>query len=65
MKVKSLSINKDGEEVTESTSLFSEYKDVNGLLFPHTVTISMGEMAFSGVVTSIVVNGKIDLSIYK
>jgi zinc protease len=65
MKVKSLSINKDGEEVTESTSLFSEYKDVNGLLFPHTVTISMGEMAFSGIVTSIVVNGKIDLSIYK
>ncbi len=65
MKLKSLSINKDGEEVTESTSLFSEYKDVNGLLFPHTVTISMGEMAFSGIITSIVVNGKIDLSIYK
>jgi predicted Zn-dependent peptidase len=65
MKVKSLTIRKEGEETMETSATFSDYKDVNGLLFPHTVSIAMGEAAFSGKVTSIVVNGKTDLKEYK
>jgi hypothetical protein len=65
MKVKSLSIRKEGEEVIESTSTYTDYKEVNGILFPHVVNTSMGEMAFSGKVTSIVINGKIDFDIFK
>lgn len=65
MKMKSLSIQKEGEEVQETTSTYSDYKDVAGILFPHTMTIAMGEVAFSGKVTSIVVNGKADLKEYK
>lgn len=65
MKVKSLSIRKEGEETMETSATYGDYKDVNGLLFPHTVSIAMGEAAFSGKVTSIIVNGKADLKEYK
>jgi predicted Zn-dependent peptidase len=65
MKVKSLSIRKEGEEVIESTSTYADYKEVNGILFPHVVNTSMGEMAFSGKVTSIEINGKIDFEAFK
>lgn len=65
MKVKSLSIRKEGEETIETSATFGDYKDVNGLLFPHSVSIAMGEAAFTGKVTSIVVNGKADLKEYK
>jgi hypothetical protein len=65
MKVKSLSIRKEGEEVIESTSTYGDFKEVNGVLFPHVVNTSMGEMAFSGKVTSIVINGKIDMEVFK
>jgi len=65
MKVKSFTISKVGEETQESTVLFSDYKDVNGLLFPHSVTMTMGEMSLSGKSTSITVNGKADLTPFK
>lgn len=65
MKVKSISIQKDGEETVETTATYSDFKDVNGLLFPHTMTLSVGEVTFSGKTTSITVNGKVDFSKFK
>jgi predicted Zn-dependent peptidase len=65
MKIKSVSIRKDGEETVETSATYADYKEINGLMFPHTINISMGEAAFAGKVTSITVNGKIDLSNYK
>jgi hypothetical protein len=65
MKVKSISIQKDGEETVETTATYSDFKDVNGLLFPHTMTLSVGEVTFSGKTTSITVNGKVDISKFK
>lgn len=65
MKLKTISITKEGEETVESTSTYSDYKDVNGILFPHSSTISFGEANLSGKVSSITVNGKVDLKEYK
>ena len=65
LKIKSLSIMKEGDETVELTSTFGEFKEINGILFPHASNLSTGEMAFSGKVTSILVNGKIDLSSFK
>jgi hypothetical protein len=65
LKLKSISIQKEGEEVQETTSNYSDYKEVDGILFPHSVTIAMGEVVFSGKITSILVNGSSDLKSFK
>lgn len=65
LKLKTISIQKEGEEVQETTSNYSDYKEVDGILFPHTVTIAMGEVVFSGKITSILVNGSGDLKSFK
>ncbi|MFN6013702.1 MAG: M16 family metallopeptidase [Flavobacteriales bacterium] len=65
MKIKSVSIRKEGDETVETSATYSDYKEISGLLFPHDINISMGEAAFAGKVTSITVNGKVDISTYK
>ncbi len=65
LKAKSVSIQNEDGEVFESTTVYNDYKDVNGLLFPHELTITMGDAAFTGKVTSITVNGKADLKEFK
>jgi zinc protease len=44
---------------------FSDYKEVNGVKFAHTVSQSMGPMTFKFVATSIEVNPKLDDAIFK
>lgn len=65
MKVKSISIQKNGEETVETTATYGDFKEVNGILFPHSMTLSVGEASFTGKTTSITVNGKTDLSTFK
>jgi predicted Zn-dependent peptidase len=65
MKIRSTSVRTEGEETVETSAEFGDFKEVNGLLFPHKVSINMGEAAFSGVVKSIVINGGSDLNSYK
>jgi hypothetical protein len=65
MKVKTVSIRTEEGETTEMSTAYADYKDVNGILFPHSLVISVGEAGFSGTVTSIEVNGKIDLKDFK
>jgi hypothetical protein len=65
LKVKSLSIRKEGEETVESSATFADFKEVNGLLFAHKVSIAMGEVVFSGTIKSITINGSSDLNSYK
>ncbi len=65
MKVKSISIQKNGEETVETTATYGDFKEVNGMLFPHSMTLSVGEASFTGKTTSITINGKIDLSKFK
>jgi predicted Zn-dependent peptidase len=65
MKIKTLSISKEGEESSESGVNYSEYKVVEGFLFPHAMEMTMGGAVFSGKATSITLNGKVDLNSFK
>jgi hypothetical protein len=65
LKEKSVSIRKQGDETVETTSVLGDYKDVGGILFPHSMSMSFGEMTFSGKVSKMVVNEKIDLKDFK
>lgn len=57
LKIKSYKMSKgpDGEP-QESTTTYGDYKEVNGLLFPHKLVISFGEVALNGVVKEILIN---------
>lgn len=59
-KLKSVSIQKNEGEVVEASRTFSDYKAVDGILFPHQMTLMMGEMGLNGKITTIEVNGKVD-----
>jgi predicted Zn-dependent peptidase len=61
LKEKSISIQKVGEETNESTTTYNDYKNVSGILFPHSLTISVGPMNLIGKVSKMELNGKIDL----
>jgi predicted Zn-dependent peptidase len=61
LKGKSISIQKVGEETNESTTTYNDYKNVSGILFPHSLTISVGPMNLIGKVSKMELNGKIDL----
>jgi hypothetical protein len=64
-KEKTTSIRKQGEEVTETSSTLSDYKDVSGILFPHTISLTVGKMSLSGKVSQMTINGKVDLKDFK
>jgi zinc protease len=65
MKEKSINVmNRDGETM-ESTITYGDFKEVNGMKFAHSITQSVGPMVLSGTVTSLTVNGKIDLKIFE
>jgi len=61
LKVKTISIEKDGDKVQEATSSFGDFKMVNGLLFAHTINFSTDQVNISGTVSKIAINEKIDL----
>ena len=64
-KRKSLTITKEGDKTNESTQVFGDYKEVNGLLFPHSLSMNMGPMILSGKVVKVEVNGKPDMKLFK
>ena len=62
LKLKSLSISKQGESVGESSVIYSDYKEVNGFLFPHKTSMNFGPTSLNGEVKEIKFNEKFDLS---
>lgn len=64
-KVSSMSIDKSGEEVQESSISYSDFKELDGFMFPNTMTISMGPANFAVKVVTRTMNAKVDLSTYK
>ena len=65
MKVKSLNIQTNEGETVETVATYSDFKEVNGLLFPHKANLAIGEMILSGTVKTITINGKVDLNSFK
>lgn len=65
MKVGTMSIETQGEETQEATSLYSDYVEVEGILFPSVIKISAGQTNLEGVVISRKINEAVDLAPYK
>jgi zinc protease len=55
-KIKRLTISNDAETGGEALITYSDYKAVDGILFPHKLVLSFGEVAFNGTVKGITVN---------
>ena len=55
----------DGQSITQ-TADFGEYKEVNGVLFPHSMTISGGGMPMPLQLNahSVIINGQMDESVF-
>ena len=64
-KVKSLNIQKTEEDVVEVTRSFGDYKEVNGILFPYSSSLMLGEMGLDGKLTTIEINSKIDATVFQ
>ena len=63
--MKSLTIRKEGDQTSESGVNYSDYKAVEGFMFPHAMEMNMGGAVFSGKATAITLNGKVDLNSFK
>jgi hypothetical protein len=58
MKVRSTNIRKMENEIVETTTNFSDYKEVNSFKFAHSFNLSVGKMNLTGNVKTIEVNPK-------
>jgi predicted Zn-dependent peptidase len=58
MKLRTTNLRKMGDELIETTTTFSDYKDIDGFKFGHAFSLSVGKMTLSGTVKSIEVNPK-------
>lgn len=53
------------EEGQETTMMFDDFKAVSGILFPHKVALSVGEMILDGTTKTIEMNGKIETGTFE
>jgi len=60
-KVKTIQI----QEGQETTMLFSDFKEVGGVKFPHSIKLSIGEMSMDGTAKTIEVNPKIEGNVFE
>jgi predicted Zn-dependent peptidase len=58
MKVRSTNIRKMGEEIVETTTSYTDYKEVGGFKFAHSFSLTIGKMTLNGIVKTIEVNPK-------
>lgn len=58
MKVRSTNLRKVGDELVETTTTFSDFKLINGMMFAHSFSMSVGKMTLNGLVKTIEVNPK-------
>jgi hypothetical protein len=65
MKEKTINVIAREGETMESTVTFGDFKEVNGMKFAHSIVQSVGPMVLSGTITSMTVNGEIDLTPFK
>jgi predicted Zn-dependent peptidase len=64
LKYQTIEIEKNGEESIASTTIYNDFKAVNGLILPHSKSISGGGMTLSGG-TVYTINGNEKLDNYK
>lgn len=65
LKIASMSIETDGEETQEISISYGDYEETDGILFPKSYTLSVGQANLSAKVISRTFNGKIDLNSFQ
>ena len=65
LKLKSDEIMETPDGTFTQTTIFSDYRDIDGIRVPHTLKISAGPQSFTSTVTSIRYNTDMDMSIFK
>lgn len=61
LKIRSTKIEKNEGESIEVTTNYSDYKAVNGVLFPHKILLNQGEMSFDMTIKTITVKSSVDI----
>lgn len=65
LKIKTLTIGmRDGESFEQAVT-YADYKDVNGILYPHSLNQMVGGLTLNGTVKTIETNQKIDPSFFQ
>ncbi|MBL1281428.1 MAG: insulinase family protein [Fluviicola sp.] len=64
-KVKTLSIETQGEESFSVITYISDYKEVNGIVLPHSIKVSFGPQSLDMKVTSIEMNQKLSDDLFE
>jgi len=65
LKFKTITLMEAEGQMTESVREYSNYKDVAGFMFPHTINQTIGELSLSGTVKAVEVNGKVDPKMFE
>lgn len=65
MKIASMSIETSGEETSESTMIYGNFVELEGMFFPTVIKISAGQANLEGTVISRTINSEIDFSTYQ
>jgi predicted Zn-dependent peptidase len=65
LKYKTVSVSEMEGQVIESERIMDDYKEVNGIMFPHKFTQSVSGLNLAGEIKTIEVNGKIDPAMFK
>ena len=58
-------IQETPEGVTVQSTLLSDYREVDGILYPHKLSISVGPESINGTVESVRFNSGMDESVFK
>lgn len=56
LKLKEVEVQKQGEQEMSQTTLYGDYKEVNGIKVPHTITVSFGPQQLDFNVTEVKIN---------
>jgi zinc protease len=65
LKEGTMSIETQGEESQEAISVYSDYVELEGIMFPTVINITTGQAKLEGVVVSRTLNTEIDFEPYK
>jgi len=65
LKFKSVSITTVEGQTMEMSRVYADYKDVNGIAFPHKMSQNIGELQLDGTVKTIEINGKVDPKMFE
>jgi zinc protease len=65
LKMKTVAIEKQGEESVTTEFTFDDYREVNGVLMPYVMNLNAGPMQLDGKVSNYKFNEKVNLDFYK